>query len=57
MSETYVECLVARSGSIWMRFLKTLFIMLTVVFVVIGVVFIPGFWWQSQRALSHIFPI
>ncbi len=42
MSETYVECLVARKGSPLMRFLKTLFIMLTVVFVVIGIVFIPG---------------
>lgn len=42
MSETYVECLVARSGSMLMRFLRTLFIMLTVVFVVIGMVFIPG---------------
>lgn len=43
MSETYVECLVARSGSMLMRFLKTLFIMLTVVFVLIGMVFVPGF--------------
>lgn len=43
MSETYVECLVARSGSVLMRFLKTLFIMLTVVFVLIGMVFVPGF--------------
>lgn len=42
MSETYVECLVARTGSPLLRFLKMLFIMLTVVFVVIGVVFIPG---------------
>lgn len=42
MSETYVECLVARTGSPLLRFLKILFIMLTVVFVVIGVVFIPG---------------
>lgn len=43
MSETYVECLVARSGSPLLRFLKMLLIMLTVVFVVIGVVFVPGF--------------
>ena len=43
MSETYVECLVAKSGSWLMRFLKTLFIMLTVVFVIIGMVFVPGF--------------
>ncbi|MDE7177457.1 MAG: hypothetical protein K2O59_06535 [Lachnospiraceae bacterium] len=42
MSETYVECLVARNGSPLLRFLKMLFIMLTVVFVVIGMVFIPG---------------
>lgn len=42
MSETYVECLVARAGSPLLRFLKMLFIMLTVVFVVIGMVFIPG---------------
>lgn len=43
MSETYVECLVARPGSPLIRFLKVLFIMLTVVFVVIGGVFVPGF--------------
>lgn len=43
MSDTYVECLVARNGSILMRFLKVLFIMLTVVFVLIGMVFVPGF--------------
>lgn len=42
MSETYVECLVARHGSLLIRFLKMLFIMLTVVFVLIGIVFIPG---------------
>lgn len=42
MSETYVECLVAKSGSPLLRFLKVLFIMLTVVFIVIGLVFIPG---------------
>lgn len=42
MSETYVECLVARKSSPLVRFLKILFIMLTVVFVIIGVVFIPG---------------
>ncbi len=42
MSETYVECLVARSSSVLMRFLKLLFTMLTVVFVVIGIVFIPA---------------
>lgn len=42
MSETYVECLVARQGSPLVRFAKILFIMLTVVFVVIGIVFIPG---------------
>lgn len=42
MSETYVECLVAKSGSPLLRFLKVLFIMLTVVFILIGLVFIPG---------------
>lgn len=42
MSETYVECLVAKSGSPLLRFLKVLFIMLTVVFIVIGLAFIPG---------------
>lgn len=42
MSETYVECLVARKPSTILTFLKILLIMLTVVFVVIGVVFIPG---------------
>lgn len=42
MSETYVECLVAKSGSPLLRFLKVLFIMLTVVFVMIGLVFMPG---------------
>lgn len=42
MSETYVECLVARKSSAILTFLKMLLIMLTVVFVVIGVVFIPG---------------
>ncbi|MCM1267183.1 MAG: DUF6106 family protein [Bacteroidales bacterium] len=43
MSETYVECLVARKGSTLIRFSKILFIMLTVVFVIIGMVFVPGF--------------
>ncbi len=42
MSETYVECLVARNGSPLLRFLKMLFIMLTVVFVAVGMDFIPG---------------
>lgn len=42
MSETYVECLVARKPSTVLTFLKMLLIMLTVVFVLIGVVFIPG---------------
>ena len=42
MSETYVECLIARKPSAVLSFLKMLLIMLTVVFVVIGVVFIPG---------------
>lgn len=42
MSETYVECLVARKPSTVLTFLKMLLIMLTVVFVLIGVVFTPG---------------
>lgn len=42
MSETYVECLVARKPSTILTFLKILLIMLTVVFIVIGVAFIPG---------------
>lgn len=42
MSETYVECLVARKSSPVLRFLKILLIMLTVVFVVIGAMYIPG---------------
>ena len=43
VSETYVECLVARKSTFVMRFLKTLLIMLTVCFVLIGMVFVPGF--------------
>lgn len=42
MSESYVECLVARKPSFIMKFLKMLTIMLTVVFVLIGIVFTPG---------------
>lgn len=38
MSETYVECLVARKPSVLMRFIKTLLIMLTVVFALLGFV-------------------
>ena len=43
VSETYVECLVARKSSFAVRFLKTLLIMLTVCFVLIRMVFVPGF--------------
>ena len=43
VSETYVECLVARKSTFAMRFLKTLLIMLTVCFVLLGMVFVPGF--------------
>lgn len=43
VSETYVECLVARKSSFAVRFLKTLLIMLTICFVLIGMVFVPGF--------------
>lgn len=42
MSETYVECLVARKPSMLLSFLKILLIMLTVVFVLVGVVYFPG---------------
>lgn len=42
MSETYVECLVARKPSTILTFLKILLIMLTVVFVLIGSIFLPG---------------
>ena len=42
MSESYVECLVARKPSFVMQFLKTLLIMLTVVFVLVGFIFMPG---------------
>lgn len=43
MNETYVECLVARKSSGLMSFLKILLTMLTVVFVLIGMMFVPGF--------------
>ena len=42
MSETYVECLVARKPSMIMTFLKILLIMMTVVFVLIGLVYVVG---------------
>ncbi len=42
MSETYVECLVARKPSTVLSFLKILLIMLTVVFVLVGAIFLPG---------------
>ena len=42
MSETYVECLVARKPSVILSFLKILLIMLTVVFLMVGGVFLPG---------------
>ena len=42
MSEGYVECLVARKSSVVMSFLKILLIMLTVVFVIIGMRLLPG---------------
>lgn len=38
VSETYVECLVARKSSLAKRFLKTLLIMLTVCFFLLGMV-------------------
>lgn len=42
MSETYVECLVARKPSFVMSFVKVLLIMMTVVFVILGLAFTPG---------------
>lgn len=42
MSETYVECLVARKPSFVMKFLKILLIMLTVVLVLAGFMIMPG---------------
>lgn len=42
MSESYVECLVARKSSMLLTFLKMLLIMLAVVFVIIGVSYLPG---------------
>lgn len=42
MSETYVECLVARKSNAILKFLKMLLIMLTVVFVILGARFIPA---------------
>lgn len=42
MSETYVECLVARKPSMLLSFLKILLVMLTVVFVLIGAIYLPG---------------
>ena len=42
MSETYVECLVARKPSMIMSFLKILLIMMTVVFVLIGLLYFAG---------------
>lgn len=41
MSETYVECLVARKPSTLLSFIKVLLIMLTIVFVILGIAFIP----------------
>jgi hypothetical protein len=43
MSETYVECLVARKPSFVMSFVKVLLIMLTVVFLFLGLMFPLGF--------------
>lgn len=43
VSETYVECLVARKPSFVIRVLKAVLIMLTAFFVLVGVAFIPGF--------------
>ena len=42
VSETYVECLVKKKATSMAVFLKALFIMLTVCFCLIGVVFVPA---------------
>ena len=43
MSDTYVECLVKAKQPIWARFIKTFLIVLTVLFGIIGLIFIPAF--------------
>lgn len=42
MSETYVECLVAKKPSALMTFLKFFLIMMTVVFVLVGLIYYVG---------------
>ena len=42
MGETYVECLVAKKSSAVMTFLKFFLIMMTVVFVLIGLIYVVG---------------
>ncbi len=42
MSEMYVECLVARKPSAILSFFKVLLIMMTVVFVFLGLMFVPA---------------
>ena len=42
MSETYVECLVARKPSMVMTFLKIFLIMMTAVFLLIGLIYFVG---------------
>lgn len=42
MSEMYVECLVARKSSTILSFFKVLLIMMTVVFVFLGLMFVPA---------------
>lgn len=42
ISETYVECLVKRKSPFLIRFLKTLLMMLTVCFFVVGVGYLPA---------------
>lgn len=54
MSESYVECLVARKPSFVMQFLKILMIMLTVVFVLIGFILMPGIPGLLLAALAAI---
>lgn len=55
MSDIYVECLVARKPSIPLRFLKILMMMLTVVFVLIGLAFTPGLFVAAVAAVGAYF--
>lgn len=55
MSETYVECLVARKPSAILKFLKILLIMLTVVFFLIGMMYAFGFLFAIATGVGAYF--